>query len=916
MILEGFEIENWSCIKKVRVSGLPPTGVIVIHGPNRRGKSSIVRALRAALMDYASKTTALKSCYPRGTGEKPVVTVAFRASGKSYRIRKHFGSDKSELASQTGTGDWRVEATSATEAHDRTCGLVGGNDSAKGLHQLLWLTQAEFQLPKAKEFDAGLQSQLRGLLGVLQTPLDDRFIGSVKQLWNQWHSGQRKAEKAPEIKASCDLAANRKQLAERQQELQASDDKFAEVEGLLRQAADLEQALAELNRQRTEQSAELLRRRQENQESQARIQARTQAEKDHAAAEQEKIAALAEKQQRAEAVQRWQQHQQATEPARQQVETAAQRVNDQQRQQLERRNDLGARRDRRRDLQALARRVDSRLRALDDADRLSSAQEELRRVREKAARIAELETSLRENPAPDKKTLDALKENRQRTARLQADRAAASMSLSIAAEPGAGRAELTLDGGPPRELPVAAGPDLHAVKRKAELRIVGWGTVQFSRGAGQGDFDQIEEELRQCEEHFVATLAPLGIVASDPHALDQAIQREAEERLKKTELDGHKKELKKLAPQGLEPLQIKVRAMETTLNSSAAEPDSAPPLPSERGDLTELATSLQQEMGSADDEIEDLDQAASAAESNLDRARREETAAKEALAACAATARSSREELDRLRSDEQIQHRLEAAHQAVESSQARLAATELTADELTIPERLKAAQEAVGALDRQIAEWQAKLFDIKVGLAASEGLHAKRASLAARVDELTRLTQRESLERDAVDRLYELFEECREKQLGAVMLPIHDRVLGWMRVLDIGDYKEVRFNDAFLPDRFVCRSETAEFTVAEESTGAQEQVGMLVRLALGSILTAGHEPAVAILDDPLTHCDFGRLNRMRVILRRAAEGEVHSTPPAGPLQIVIFTCHPEWFRDANATVIDLENPEIMTRFAV
>jgi predicted ATP-dependent endonuclease of OLD family len=60
MIIEGFEVENWACIKKLVVDGLPPTGVIVLHGPNRTGKSSLVRALRACLMDYASTTTALK----------------------------------------------------------------------------------------------------------------------------------------------------------------------------------------------------------------------------------------------------------------------------------------------------------------------------------------------------------------------------------------------------------------------------------------------------------------------------------------------------------------------------------------------------------------------------------------------------------------------------------------------------------------------------------------------------------------------------------------------------------------------------------------------------------------------------------------------------------------------------------------
>ncbi len=48
MILEGFTIENWSCIKHLTVSDLPQTGVVVLHGPNGTGKSSILEALRLA----------------------------------------------------------------------------------------------------------------------------------------------------------------------------------------------------------------------------------------------------------------------------------------------------------------------------------------------------------------------------------------------------------------------------------------------------------------------------------------------------------------------------------------------------------------------------------------------------------------------------------------------------------------------------------------------------------------------------------------------------------------------------------------------------------------------------------------------------------------------------------------------------
>ena len=112
-------------------------------------------------MDYPSTTTALKSCYPRGTDKKPVVAVTFQAAGTAYRITKHFGSNKSKFESKTPEGAWKVETTAYAEAHDRACDYAGGDDSTKGLHQLLWLTQSEFRLPDAKKFDANVQAQLR-----------------------------------------------------------------------------------------------------------------------------------------------------------------------------------------------------------------------------------------------------------------------------------------------------------------------------------------------------------------------------------------------------------------------------------------------------------------------------------------------------------------------------------------------------------------------------------------------------------------------------------------------------------------------------------------------------------------------------------------------------------------------------------
>ncbi len=87
----------------------------------------------------------------------------------------------------------------------------------------------------------------------------------------------------------------------------------------------------------------------------------------------------------------------------------------------------------------------------------------------------------------------------------------------------------------------------------------------------------------------------------------------------------------------------------------------------------------------------------------------------------------------------------------------------------------------------------------------------------------------------------------------------------------------------------------------------------MVRLALGSMLSSSEEPALALLDDPLTHSDVVRLDRMRTVLKSATAGDPGSRPPSGPLQIIIFTCHPEWFPIDGAVAIDLARPDVLIR---
>ncbi|MBX3401710.1 MAG: hypothetical protein KF873_23525, partial [Gemmataceae bacterium] len=514
-----------------------------------------------------------------------------------------------------------------------------------------------------------------------------------------------------------------------------------------------------------------------------------------------------------------------------------------------------------------------------------------------------------DHPVPSAKELEALKANRQAVVRLRADLDAAAMSLSVVPDSGTAAARLALDGAAPAEL--SNSPKPIAVRRKAELSIPLWGRIELSRGTGSSNLDEIEAELQKLGDEFADAVATFGIAPTEPDAFDQLIRRVAERNVQLVNLKTLNVDLKKLAPKGLEPLQKTVRELEAKAKSVAT--DGTEPVPPVPGASEPLKNDLDGQLKTLGSEIDALAAVAEAADTALGGARTTATSARVQLAGCEALANSCRGELARLRSEADIEQRLAQAERDTNDALVNLQETALTSEEATIEERLADRKRDAEAVEMQLRDIEKKLSENRGRVLGSESLHADRCKVAVRVEELKDITEREELERRAVDRLYELFEECREKQLGTLMTPIHDRVLNWMRALEIGDYREVRFDDKFLPDRLMRSDGTADFAMGEESTGAQEQIGMLVRLALGSTLTTVDEPTVAVLDDPLTHSDIGRLAKMRAILRRASEGDIHSKPPAGPLQIIVLTCHPEWFRDERATVIDLERSDVLQR---
>src|SRR5690606_11248651 len=64
------------------------------------------------------------------------------------------------------------------------------------------------------------------------------------------------------------------------------------------------------------------------------------------------------------------------------------------------------------------------------------------------------------------------------------------------------------------------------------------------------------------------------------------------------------------------------------------------------------------------------------------------------------------------------------------------------------------------------------------------------------------------------------------------------------------------------------------------SLGAREQMAVVTRLALADILRDSGQGCCVVLDDALVNADDGRLERMRLVLGKAAEQQ----------QIIILSC--------------------------
>ena len=91
MRIHDLVIDNFRAIEHLELHDLPDTGVIVIHGDNEAGKSTILDAIDTVLRErHSAGGKKIKVFAPVGRDASPEVTLSATVGETTFTIRKRW----------------------------------------------------------------------------------------------------------------------------------------------------------------------------------------------------------------------------------------------------------------------------------------------------------------------------------------------------------------------------------------------------------------------------------------------------------------------------------------------------------------------------------------------------------------------------------------------------------------------------------------------------------------------------------------------------------------------------------------------------------------------------------------------------------------------------------------------------------
>ncbi|CAM5218949.1 Energy-coupling factor transporter ATP-binding protein EcfA2 OS=Castellaniella defragrans OX=75697 GN=HNR28_000639 PE=4 SV=1 [Castellaniella defragrans] len=851
-------------------------GLNLFVGPNESGKSTVVRAIRAAFFERY-KSASVEDLQPWGdSAAAPSVTLEFDWQGERWTLTKSFLRRKRCDLDIAGT------AFSGEQAEEKLADLLGYQFAGKGASKaehwgipgLLWIEQGTGQDIQAPVQHAGgyLKSILGQSLGEVASSAGDALIAQVEQEWLKlWTAKKRTPTReyaeALERQAQCEA------------QLGALDAQIATY------------------REQVDRLAEL-RRRQEDDAARPWEAYRDQ---------------VAQAQQRLAEVQGWVREQRQDEQALQHARTSQQMCRDQLEFFATQQNEL-IRRDQARDeaqkklqaceletveVQGQARRAQRRYRDTEAACAQAVRQEKraalMREWQGLEQQAAELQDRVRRVQAlraewlAQQETLQALRVDADALARLRAlVRQRDEIDLVQQSRATRLRYELL----PERSIRIgdeaATGQGERLLLEAVTLDVEGVGRLWIRPGGEDlGDLARRRDAAHGAVQALLAELRVDSLADAEQGA---ERHRELQESTRRAEVL-----LATLAPEGIEALlarQQQDARRQEALRAELAELGDPPtdPAPAVRAAETARDGALAQ-LKRAEQAVSRHEQDLGLARQAVDNAQREWRQLEAALQAPDRREReqaSSRQLLEQQAREASLQNAVAKRQQQIESAHPE--ALELD---------IKRLGNAADAAETEAAARREELAGLvnRLEVLGASGLEEQRAECAQQVEYWGRRCAQFKRRALALDLLLELLRAQRQALTRQIQAPLQRHLQHYLQLLFA--QSRLTVGEDLVPQQLVRGDERQESRgdYAALSFGAREQIGLISRLAYADLLREAGRPTLVILDDALVHSDSLRLTQMKRVLFDAAQRH----------QVLLFSCHPDRWRDLGVAAVEMQS---------
>jgi hypothetical protein len=427
-----------------------------------------------------------------------------------------------------------------------------------------------------------------------------------------------------------------------------------------------------------------------------------------------------------------------------------------------------------------------------------------------------------------------------------------------------------------------AGAELSGSKRqtviaRTDIEIEGVGRITVLPGGA--DLESLAIERDRARDELAALLQALR--AESVAAVEERMRQQA---LRKGEAGAAVAVLAALAPKGLSALAADIAMREARLAEARQVLQGMPPADA----AMPSSAQAESEEGAARAALEAASAALNDAKVAAGNAREQVKAAEDELAAVKATLndpmRANRKTeagaalTDALAQQSALQDKVAELAQQLQSANLPV----LAQDVERLEQSVKQAEATHSQRANEITRLEAEL-EARGALGQEEAASEKQRELEHATRRCAELERRAK----ALDHLLKLLREKRSALARRLRAPLQKHLDHYLQILFPGAQVEV--GDDLSPGRITRQGlRGAQSGAFEElSVGAREQMGVVARLAYADLLKEARKPTLLILDDALVNTDEERLGQMKRVLYDAATRH----------QILIFSCHPEAWRD-------------------